>query len=106
MAKIMLLSGCKTQRQLAAFGDQSIWRYWTDSCCLKSLKSTFGVTKITMKRLTPLFTFGVLSVFVSIAFAQTTGWKKPYSGDDATGDHVKALWHFDSDNPAKDASGN
>jgi hypothetical protein len=32
-------------------------------------------------------------------------WQSPYTADEATGDHVIALWQFDGDNPGKDSSG-
>ena len=32
-------------------------------------------------------------------------WQKPYVGEEATGSHVIALWHFDAGDPAKDHSG-
>jgi hypothetical protein len=42
---------------------------------------------------------------ITPVFAQTQSWEAPYSGADATGADVVALWHFDDGAPGKDASG-
>lgn len=58
-------------------------------------------------KLQTLLTCGAVSVLsFSPAFAQTSAWEAPFTGANATGSNVVALWHFDADAPGKDASGN
>ncbi len=57
----------------------------------------------------------VLMMIVAVQFAPAQDdepvqlaepYRAVYAGDDATGDHVLALWQFDGDEPGKDLSGN
>ncbi|MBT7302615.1 MAG: LamG domain-containing protein [Victivallales bacterium] len=54
----------------------------------------------------PLF-LGVWLVFCvpprGVAAEGEAVWQKPYAGEDATGDHVLGLWHFDAPTPAQGA---
>jgi hypothetical protein len=56
-----------------------------------------------MQRLTMCVCFALL--FASAAIAGEP-WNQPYTGEDATGPHVIALWSFDGPHPAMDNSGN
>jgi hypothetical protein len=54
--------------------------------------------------LTGLF-LGLTTAMAAEAPSTQPAWQQPYSGQDATGPNVIALWHFDADAPTKDASG-
>ena len=45
-----------------------------------------------------------LCLFAGSGFAEQP-WQKEYTGEDATGAHVIALWSFNADAPGRDASG-
>jgi len=62
-------------------------------------------TTFIMKKLSFIFAFCLITLTAYAALAQTTDSQKPYSGEDATGANVLALWQFDAENPTKDASG-
>ncbi|NOX55285.1 MAG: LamG domain-containing protein, partial [Planctomycetes bacterium] len=48
---------------------------------------------------------GLIAIAAAPLLADNQPWQRPYAGPDAGGESVIALWHFDSDAPARDASG-
>jgi len=54
-----------------------------------------------------LFALCIAICFSAAAFGQSAeDFRKPYAGDDATGQHVLGLWQFADGHELEDSSGN